>query len=77
MKVQGPEGSADFQTLQVRGPLQKLLLPLTFRSNVPLPLEPLANNASLLIWHLLHNVKLKVKSSSIFVAFLENMNFIS
>ena len=27
------------------------------------------------IWHLLHNVKLTVKISSIFVAFLENMNF--
>ena len=33
MQVQGPEGSADFHTLQVRGPLKKLLLPLTFRSN--------------------------------------------
>ena len=30
---------------------------------------------SLLIWHLLHNVKSTVKISSIFVAFLENMNF--
>ena len=27
------------------------------------------------VWHLLHNVKLMVKISSIFVAFLENMNF--
>ena len=27
------------------------------------------------IWHLLHNVKLTVKILSIFVAFLENMNF--
>ena len=27
------------------------------------------------IWHLLRNVKLTVKISSIFVAFLENMNF--
>ena len=27
------------------------------------------------IWHLLHNVKSMVKISSIFVAFLENMNF--
>ena len=27
------------------------------------------------IWHLLHNVKSTVKISSIFVAFLENMNF--
>ena len=26
-------------------------------------------------WHLLHNVKLTVKIASIFVAFLENMNF--
>ena len=29
------------------------------------------------IWHLLHNVKSKVKISSIFVAFLENTNFIA
>ena len=29
------------------------------------------------IWHLLHNVKLTVKISSIFVAFLENMNFLT
>ena len=28
------------------------------------------------IWHLLHNVKSTVKISSIFAAFLENMNFI-
>ena len=28
-----------------------------------------------LIWHLIHNVKSTVKISSIFVAFLENMNF--
>ena len=27
------------------------------------------------IWHLLHNIKSTVKISSIFVAFLENMNF--
>ena len=27
------------------------------------------------IWHLLHNVKSSVKILSIFVAFLENMNF--
>ena len=27
------------------------------------------------IWHLLHSVKSTVKISSIFVAFLENMNF--
>ena len=27
------------------------------------------------IWHLLHNVKSTVKISSLFVAFLENMNF--
>ena len=27
------------------------------------------------IWHLLHNVKSRVKILSIFVAFLENMNF--
>ena len=27
------------------------------------------------IWHLLHNVKSTVKISSIFVAFLENVNF--
>ena len=27
------------------------------------------------IWHLLHNVKSMVKILSIFVAFLENMNF--
>ena len=27
------------------------------------------------IWHLLHNVKSAVKISSIFVAFLENVNF--
>ena len=27
------------------------------------------------IWHLLHNVKSTVKISSIFAAFLENMNF--
>ena len=27
------------------------------------------------IWHLLHNVKLTVKISSIFVVFLEHMNF--
>ena len=27
------------------------------------------------IWHLLHDVKSKVKILSIFVAFLENMNF--
>ena len=31
--------------------------------------------SSLLIWHLLHNVKSTEKISSIFVAFLENMNF--
>ena len=31
--------------------------------------------SSLSIWHLLHNVKLTVKISSVFVAFLENMNF--
>ena len=31
--------------------------------------------SSLSIWHLLHNVKLMVKISSIFVTFLENMNF--
>ena len=28
------------------------------------------------IWHLLHYVKWTVKISSIFVAFLDNMNFI-
>ena len=27
------------------------------------------------IWHLMHNVKSAVKNSSIFAAFLENMNF--
>ena len=31
--------------------------------------------SSPLIWHLLHNVKLTVKILSIFVAFLENINF--
>ena len=31
--------------------------------------------SSLSIWHLLHNVKSAVKISSIFVAFLDNMNF--
>ena len=31
--------------------------------------------SSLSIWHLLHNVKSTVKISSIFVAFLEDMNF--
>ena len=31
--------------------------------------------SSLSIWHLLHSVKSTVKISSIFVAFLENMNF--
>ena len=31
--------------------------------------------SSQLIWRLLHSVKLTVKISSIFVAFLENMNF--
>ena len=31
--------------------------------------------SSPLIWHLLHNVKSRVKISSIFVALLENMNF--
>ena len=31
--------------------------------------------SSPLIWHLLHNVKSTVKILSIFVAFLENMNF--
>ena len=35
LKVRGPFGSLDLQTLLVLGPLQKLLLPLTFRSNVP------------------------------------------
>ena len=29
------------------------------------------------IWHLLHNIKSMVKISSIFVAFLENMNFMN
>ena len=29
------------------------------------------------IWHLLHNIKSTVKISSIFVDFLENMNFIT
>ena len=33
-------------------------------------------NSSLLICHLLHNVKSTVKILLIFVAFLENMNFI-
>ena len=33
-------------------------------------------NPSHSIWHLLHNVKSTVKISSIFVAFLEHMNFI-
>ena len=32
-------------------------------------------NSSPLIWHLLHNVELRMKISSIFVAFLENMIF--
>ena len=32
--------------------------------------------SSPLIWHLLYNVKSTVKILSIFVAFLENMNFI-
>jgi PAS domain-containing protein len=36
LKVRGPFGSLDFQTLLVLGPLQKLLLPLTFCSNVPM-----------------------------------------
>ena len=36
-KVRGPFGSLDFQTLLVLGPLQKLILPLTFCSNVPIP----------------------------------------
>ena len=31
--------------------------------------------SSMSIWHLLHNVKSTVKLSSIFVAFLENMDF--
>ena len=35
LKVRGPFWSLDFQILLVLGPLQKLLLPLTFRSNVP------------------------------------------
>ena len=30
--------------------------------------------SSLSIWHLLHNVKSRLKISSIFVAFLENVN---
>ena len=33
------------------------------------------SKSSLSIWHLLHNVKSKVKISKFFVAFLENMNF--
>ena len=31
--------------------------------------------SSVSIWHLLHSVKSTVKISSIFVAFLENMNY--
>ena len=36
LKVQEPEGSADFQTLLVLGPLQKLLLQFKFRDSVQL-----------------------------------------
>ena len=36
LKVRGPFGSLDFQTLLVLGPLQKLLLPFIFRGSVPL-----------------------------------------
>ena len=37
LKVRGTFGSLDFQTLLVLGPLQKILLPFTFRGSVPLP----------------------------------------
>jgi hypothetical protein len=36
LKVRGPFGSLDFQTLLVLGPLQKLLLPFIVRSSVSL-----------------------------------------
>ena len=36
LKVRGPCGSLDFQTLLVLGPLQKLLLPFIFHGSVPL-----------------------------------------
>ena len=39
LKVRGPFGSLDFQTLLVLGPLQKLLLPFIFHGSVPLPTE--------------------------------------
>ena len=35
LKVRGPCGSLDFQTLIVLGPLQKLLLPFIFHGSVP------------------------------------------
>ena len=38
-KVRGLAKSESPRTLRVLGPLQKLLLPLTFRSNVPLHLH--------------------------------------
>ena len=42
-------GSLDFQTLLVLGPLQKLLLPLTFRSNVPLHRDELKKDGHCLL----------------------------
>ena len=39
LKVQGPAGSLDFETLLVLGPLQKLLLPFIFHGSVPLRLK--------------------------------------
>ena len=35
------KGSADFQTLLVHGPFQKLLLPFIFRGSVPLKVKSL------------------------------------
>ena len=48
LKVRGPYGSLDFQTLLVLGPLQKPLLPFIFHGSVPLLIFSLLRNDFLL-----------------------------
>ena len=49
LKVRGPYGSLDFQTLLVLGPLQKLLLSFMFRGSVPLKVKVMGLNPGYLL----------------------------
>ena len=61
LKVRGPCGSLDFQTLLVLGPLQKLLLPFIFFGSVPFQSTPMSRQITVHGIGVIHKLRLQDK----------------